>query len=202
MGMKAGADVEIKVMQKQKWRVLIIRRWSLCVWDGGAGGVGNPNRVCLSGACKREGRNKKDANVASLSEKYLRVWETCVSWTGLKDAALRQQPNLEETWRKILKEKYLKECAGHAGVKGLVQEERGERLCQGEGLQRTLETRIQKVIRSHCLHVEWWHNFGRSSASSPSGVLREGNIWTQHSSAVACKWGPSCGWNWGLALHH
>ena len=43
MGMMAGVDVEIKVIQKRQWGMLITRRWSPC-----RSRVGNSNAMCLT----------------------------------------------------------------------------------------------------------------------------------------------------------
>lgn len=53
-----------------------------------------------------------------------------------------------------LKKKYIKECADHAAMKGIVKEEWGEGVCQGRRLQRTLEMKMQKFIKSHGWRVE------------------------------------------------
>lgn len=52
-----------------------------------------------------------------------------------------------------MKEKYVKEYADHGTsilegtVKGIMKEERGEGLCRGRRLQRSLEMRIRSLLK-------------------------------------------------------
>lgn len=77
-----------------------------------------------------------------------------------------------------MKKKYMRKSADHGAnvlegtVKGIMKEGKGERLCQGRRLQRTLEMRIKSLLNVIAYTYIGGNGIERSSASNPSGVLR------------------------------
>ena len=92
-----------------------------------------------------------------------------------------------------MKKKYMRKSADRGAnglegtVKGIMKEEKGERLCQGRRLQRTLEMRIRSLLN------DFAYTYGGEMALKglvhpiPMEFSEEGDTWAQHYSAVAWK---------------
>lgn len=68
-----------------------------------------------------------------------------------------------------------------------MKEEKGERLCQGRRLHRTLEMRIRSLLNIIAYTYEGKMALKGLVHPIPMEFLEEGDPWVQHHSAVAWK---------------